>query len=57
MHVSHDVYTPSSLNQPLIYGDLIYLSLPHEVLSASKYCSRSGRLFQAVPLVGWTRVA
>ena len=57
MHVSHDVYTPSSLNQPLIYGDSIYLSLPHEVLSADKYCSRSGRLFQAVPLVGWTRVA
>ena len=34
MHVNRDVYSPSSLNQPLIYGDLIYLSLLGLLFSA-----------------------
>ena len=34
MHVNRDVYSPSSLNQPLIYGDLIYLSLLSLLFSA-----------------------
>ena len=31
MHLSHGVSSPSS-NQPLIYGDFIYRSLPHKAL-------------------------